>query len=186
MTAVQAIAQQYDAMAAREADRLRTHPMERALTLDALVSHLDFSKAKPKLADIGGATGGYAFALAELGAEVHLRDLAPALVELAQAEDARRGGMLASVGVGSALDPDLFGAQHAGTFDGVLLLGPLYNLLERSERLRALELALREHPPVVREPQVALLLHALALLLVAARLRDDALLAEDVERRSHA
>lgn len=127
-TDVSGTAALYDAIAAREADRLRMHPIERALTLDAIRTHI--KPAGAKVADIGGATGGYAFPLADLGALVHLRDIAPRLIAIAAAEQDKRSlesrAQLASIAVGSALD-ELFSAEEK--FDAVLLLGPLYHLV---------------------------------------------------------
>jgi len=155
-----ATAAQYDANDEHEADRLRLHPMERALTLDAIVQHLEISVPEHpesqsrclKIADIGGATGVYAFALADIcatqriQADIHLRDLAPKLVALAQIEQDRRiksaSPTLASLAVGSALNADLFPATEHCTFNAVLLLGPLYHLIEHYERITALKYAI--------------------------------------------
>ena len=49
----------------------------------------------------------------------------------------------------------------------------------------AFEFALREHPPIIREPQVALQLHMLALSFIGVWTCEYSLLTEDVERRSH-
>jgi hypothetical protein len=152
----------YDSMAANEADRLRLHPMERALTLDTIINYLESpdevvqagnrETKQLKIADIGGATGAYAFALADhLGSsvEVHLRDLSPNLIARANEEQSRREDVnpplpkLASIAVGSALNPGLFPRDAQGTFDAVLLLGPLYHLVHHDERVEALKIALQ-------------------------------------------
>lgn len=85
--------------------------------------------ARPaRLLDVGGGPGAYSLWLAELGYEVALVDPVERHIEQALAagvRDARRG-------VAGNLE---FADQ---SFDGVLLLGPLYHLQERSDRLIAL------------------------------------------------
>ncbi len=86
--------------------------------------------APARLLDIGGGPGVYAGWLAELGYDVHLVDPVPVHVEQATARSS--GRFSAAVGDARSLD-------HAdGSIDAVLLLGPLYHLTERGDRLRAL------------------------------------------------
>ena len=94
--------------------------------------------APPALvADIGGGPGRYALWLAGQGYRVEHRDLMPLHVrQLAQ--DA--GGLAGlRTAVGDARDLDLGDA----CVDAVLLLGPLYHLRRRADRLRALAEARR-------------------------------------------
>ncbi len=89
--------------------------------------------AAPALvADIGGGPGRYALWLAGLGYRVEHRDLMPLHVrQLAQ--DA--GGLAGlHTAVGDARELDLADAS----VDAVLLLGPLYHLRRRGDRVRAL------------------------------------------------
>ncbi len=157
----------YDSMAIQENERLNFHPLEYAMTLDTIERHLDFRRriwstsnsslagSPLKIADIGGATGTYAFALADRGCLVHLRDLSPGLLEIASQKQTERlsqrvdaadgekngGGILASIGGGNALDArSLFPVSEEGSFDATLLLGPL--LLAEDERARAIQNAL--------------------------------------------
>jgi SAM-dependent methyltransferase len=83
------------------------------------------------VADIGGGPGRYALWLAELGYQVEHRDLMPLHVEQLTADAAGSGVRSA---VGDARDVDLPDAS----VDAVLLLGPLYHLLDRADRVRAL------------------------------------------------
>jgi SAM-dependent methyltransferase len=99
---------------------------------------LRFLPAAPALvADIGGGPGRYALWLARLGYRVEHRDLMPLHVRQL-AEDADGLGGLHTA-VGDARDLDLAG----GSVDAVLLLGPLYHLRRRSDRVRALAEARR-------------------------------------------
>jgi SAM-dependent methyltransferase len=88
-----------------------------------------------RVLDAGGGPGAYATWLTELGYEVQLLD--PIALHVDEARAACPG--LAGAVVGDARDlpfPD-------GAFDAALLLGPLYHLQERGDRLRALEEARR-------------------------------------------
>ena len=91
------------------------------------------------LLDIGGAAGAYAFPLASRGYQVHLID--PVELHLMQARSfaSESGIALASIIQGDARRSN-FPADSA---DAILLLGPLYHLVERSDRLQALREARR-------------------------------------------
>jgi SAM-dependent methyltransferase len=85
------------------------------------------------VADIGGGPGRYALWLAELGYRVIHRDLVPTHVHELHEEAANRG-LAIETAVEDARDLTLLDASA----DAVLLLGPLYHLSARSDRLRAL------------------------------------------------
>ncbi|MEW1640786.1 methyltransferase domain-containing protein [Streptomyces sp. NPDC091219] len=89
--------------------------------------------ARARVLDVGGGSGVHAEWLARDGHEVHLLDPVPLHVELA--------GRLPSVAarVGDAREL----AEHDASYDVVLLLGPLYHLPERADRVRALSEARR-------------------------------------------
>lgn len=87
-----------------------------------------------RVLDVGGAAGVYAFWLAERGYTVHLVDPVERLVRLAEEANEGRPRGLASVRVGDARDLPF----DDGSADIVLLLGPMYHLPERADRLRAL------------------------------------------------
>jgi ubiquinone/menaquinone biosynthesis C-methylase UbiE len=92
------------------------------------------------VADIGGGPGRYAVWLAARGHQVHLVDPVALHVEQARAAArARPDAALASAEVGDARALRLPDAS----VDAVLLLGPLYHLVDRAERLRALAEARR-------------------------------------------
>ena len=83
--------------------------------------------------DVGGATGVYAGPLAVAGHAVRVIDPVPDHVAVAGALP----GVSAAVGDARAL------AEPDGSADAVLMLGPLYHLLDRSDRLTAWREALR-------------------------------------------
>ncbi|NDL58051.1 methyltransferase domain-containing protein [Phytoactinopolyspora sp. XMNu-373] len=84
--------------------------------------------------DVGGGAGIHAAPLAQQGYEVHLIDAVPLHVE-----QAREIPDLASASTGDAREL----AWPDDSVDAVLLLGPLYHLTERADRVRALAEARR-------------------------------------------
>jgi SAM-dependent methyltransferase len=89
------------------------------------------------VADVGGGPGRYTHWLADLGYQVVHRDLMP--LHVAQLQRARAAGVNVDSALADARDLDLADAS----VDAVLLLGPLYHLVERADRLRALTEARR-------------------------------------------
>ncbi|MFI1098460.1 class I SAM-dependent methyltransferase [Streptomyces sp. NPDC020917] len=86
-----------------------------------------------RILDVGGGSGVHAQWLAQAGHAVELVDPVPLHVEQA----GRLSGVTARLGDARALDaPD-------ASADAVLLLGPLYHLIERADRVRALAEARR-------------------------------------------
>ena len=91
------------------------------------------------VADVGGGPGRYAVWLSEAGYRVHLID--PVALHIEQARAAT--GKLAGAEVGDARALSLADAS----VDAVLLLGPLYHLPERADRVQALREARRVSKP---------------------------------------
>jgi SAM-dependent methyltransferase len=112
--------------------------LERDRTQDILKRHLSCPPAT--VFDIGGAAGVHALWLARHGYTVHLFDPVPHHVEqaLAASRDQPQHP-IASCSIGDAREID----RPDCSADAVLLLGPLYHLIEREERLRALREAHR-------------------------------------------
>lgn len=124
-----------------ERDRLVSgrNRLELARTRELLARHLPPPPAT--ILDVGGGPGAYAHWLADQGYDVHLIDPVPLHIEQAM----REGGdhPLASARVGDARRLD----HPDASADAVLLLGPLYHLTERPDRLRALREAARVTRP---------------------------------------
>jgi len=118
-----------------------------AFRLEALRSReLILRHAPPppaRVLDVGGAAGAYAFWLAGLGYEVRLIDAAPRLIEVARERNARAPHPLAACCVGDARALE----APAGSAAMVLLLGPLYHLVEAGGRRAALLEAARVLEP---------------------------------------
>lgn len=123
----------------KEAERLSNSwgELERVRTQAILSRHLPAAPAH--IFDIGGGAGVYAFPLAEQGYAVHLVDPVELHLEQARARAAESGVALASVRRGDARQLDI----PANSADAVLMLGPLYHLVEREDRERALREAYR-------------------------------------------
>jgi ubiquinone/menaquinone biosynthesis C-methylase UbiE len=107
-------------------------------TQEILSRHLPEPPAE--IYDVGGGTGAYAFWLARQGFQVHLLELSPENVKLAEKASAGQPGQpLAAIEVADALAlprPD-------ESADAVLLLGPLYHLPQQEDRFTALGEAMR-------------------------------------------
>ena len=86
--------------------------------------------------DIGGAAGVYSFWLAEQGHHVHLRDATPKHINQAKKINSSKENGLTSIAVGDARDLGEFKDDSA---DFILLLGPLYHLVQTKDRLQALK-----------------------------------------------
>lgn len=126
--------------AAVEVDRLSqgTGQLEFARSQEILSRYLPSPPAV--IFDVGGGPGRYAYWLAGQGHVVHLIDGAPLHIEQAQQAAARESlHPLASLSVGDARKLDVVDAS----VDVVLLMGPLYHLTERHDRLAALREARR-------------------------------------------
>jgi ubiquinone/menaquinone biosynthesis C-methylase UbiE len=112
--------------------------LELARTQEIIKRYLP--KAPQTILDIGGGAGVYALWLARLGYTVHLVDVVPLHIEQAlAAADTQPESPLASAQVGDARALDFPDACA----DVVLLLGPLYHLPERDQRVQALHEAWR-------------------------------------------
>ena len=119
----------------RERERLAADPLERDRTQRLLERFLP--PAPARVADVGGGPGHYAGWLADRGYDPVLLD--PMELHLEQAAAA---GVAETV-LGDARDLP----WEDTTFDAVLLFGPLYHLVEREDRVRALGQAARVVAP---------------------------------------
>ena len=128
--------------------------------------------------DVGGAAGAYAFWLAERGYTVHLVDAVPRLVEEARRRNARAKHALASCRVADARQLPFADA----TAELVLLLGPLYHLVDAIDRQRALAEAARVLAPGGVLIAAAISRWASALDGLSRNLLGDARFARIVER----
>ena len=114
-------------------------PIERLRTQEILARVLP--PAPASVLDVGGASGVYASWLAGRGYAVHLIDPVPLHIQQAQAlAESLPKPFTAALGDARGL------AERDGSVDAVMLLGPLYHLLDRGDRV----LAWKEAARVVR------------------------------------
>lgn len=113
-------------------------PIEWSRTLDIFKRFLPPLPAV--ILDIGGGTGAYSRYLLKKGYEVHLVDLVPSHVETARRAMSRIPTSVKwSVDVGNAMELEF----SDGSADIVLLMGPLYHLQKKQDRMKALRECLR-------------------------------------------
>jgi ubiquinone/menaquinone biosynthesis C-methylase UbiE len=111
--------------------------IEETRTRELISRHIP--KPPARVLDVGGAAGAYAFWLGDQGYQVHLIDASRRLVSIAEERNSKADHRLSSCAVG---DARLIQYQDESA-DVVLMLGPLYHLLDRDDRLRALREAFR-------------------------------------------
>lgn len=120
-----------------EDDRMSQNPLEYVRCKDIISRYL--TKNNMCILDVGGATGAYSFWLAKQGHKVNLIDFAQTHIDIAKNREKEKGVRLTSLKVGDARELP----YDDNSFDLVLLMGPLYHLTERSERLKSLREAYR-------------------------------------------
>ena len=101
------------------------------------------SEAPLEIADIGGATGVYSYWLTSQGHNVHLLDLTHSHIEQAKEYGKKHGVSLASYHCGDACHLP----YEDSSYDVVLVMGPLYHLQNRNDRLLCLSEAKRVLKP---------------------------------------
>ncbi len=157
--------------------------LESARTRELIARHAPPPPAT--VLDVGGAAGAYALWLAGAGYRVHLVDAAPRLVEEAARRSAAAPHPLASCRVGDARALDVPDAS----VDFVLLLGPLYHLPARADRVLALREAARVLKPGGRVLAAAISRSASALDGLSRELLSDdrfaAIVARDLRDGQH-
>jgi SAM-dependent methyltransferase len=119
-----------------EHDRLTARPTLELIRTQVLLRRI-LPSAPSRVLDVGGANGVYASWLTGRGYEVELVDPMPLHVEQASAI----GGFSARLGDARQLE------EADNSYDATLLLGPLYHLTDRDDRVRALTEARRVTRP---------------------------------------
>jgi S-adenosylmethionine-dependent methyltransferase len=139
---VEVVQQFYDSNPQMEWERLERHPVEFAVTLRALKDYFPMPPAR--ILDVGGGPGRYSIELTLQGYAVTLIDLSSGNLDLAQAKAAEVGVQIAHIQQGNALDLSSLPDIH---YDAALLLGPLYHLLEKEQRIQAVQQTLARLKP---------------------------------------
>lgn len=121
-----------------EWERLEHHKIEFDITKRYLDEYIQGENLE--IFDIGGGPGRYSLYLAEKGHKVTLLDLSRRNIEVARKKSAERGIMLKNYIHGNALELEEYEAEK---YDVILLMGPLYHLIDKKDRKAAIEGALR-------------------------------------------
>ena len=122
----------YESNVEKEWARLERHRTEFALTARALEK---FMQPASCVLDSGSGPGRYSLLLAALGHKVTLLDISQENLKFAQAKAQEQGVRFKECVCASATDMSMFEDE---SFDAVLLMGPLYHLLDASDRSRCL------------------------------------------------
>ena len=128
----------YDHFAPEEWKRLERHRTEFAVTLKAFD---EFLPSPPcTILDIGGGPGRYSIELARQGYSVTLLDISRESLRLAREKTGEAQVSLTGFSHSNAVD---LSELDSASFEAVLLMGPLYHLLSREERVQAIREAMR-------------------------------------------
>lgn len=117
-----------------EHSRLEHHQLEHDLTWRYLNKYLP---PQGKVLEVGAATGQYTIELAKRGYKITAVDISPALLETCRQKLAE-AGLEREVQLLVADARDLINVAEK-RFDAVLLMGPLYHLIEKADRESALK-----------------------------------------------
>ena len=132
----------YDRSVTMEDGRLHRHQLEHDITLRFFDKYLP---TDARILEIGAATGAYTVQLARRGHSILAVDLSVKLIDKCK-EQVKSAGLQKSVSFAVADARDLSGISESD-FDAVLLMGPLYHLVEESDRLLALTQSLSRLKP---------------------------------------
>jgi len=128
------IAAYYNNDPERENNRLERHQLEFVLTWRYLTKYLP---PQGHFLEIGAATGRYTLGLAKRGCQITAVDMSEKLLEFARQRTLEEGlGKQITFILGDARD---LNSIQKKDFDAVLLMGPLYHLVDERDRKSALK-----------------------------------------------
>ena len=136
MDSIAAVRAFYDENFEHEWERMDRHPIEWHVNLHFIKQYV---QRGDKVLDIGGGPGRYSIELSSMGCDMTLVDLSQGNVDFA-ANAAREKGVSLTAVRANACDLSMF---EDDSFDHVLLMGPLYHLLEDADREQAIREAVR-------------------------------------------
>lgn len=120
-----------------EWERLELHKIEFDITKRYLDEYITGKGLE--IFDIGGGPGRYSMYLAEQGHKVSLLDLSKRNIEVAKEKSSEKGITLENYIHGNALELE----QYEQKYDVILLMGPLYHLVDEKDRRGCIEGALK-------------------------------------------
>lgn len=128
------IREYYDSDVQKEWDRLEKHPFEFRITTDMMDRYI---KPGDRILDIGGGPGRYSIYYAKKGCDVTLIDLSPENVKFALNKSKEMNVHMKAIS-GDAREVDKL---VEGKFDHIFVMGPMYHLLDESDRIKAINAA---------------------------------------------
>lgn len=137
---IQSVREFYNSGPEGEWNRLDREPFEFELTTGMMDRYI---RPGDSILDIGGGPGRYAIYYAKKGCDVTLTDLSDGCIALAEKKAALSGLQLKAHAI-NCLELD---ELDLGQFDHVLLMGPLYHLVDKADRVEAVQIALRHLKP---------------------------------------
>lgn len=135
METLKAVKQYYDNNVMDEWQRIEGRP-EFIITCRFIDRYV---RPGDKVLDIGGGPGRYSIYLAQKGCAVTLFDLSAENIRFAEKKGAELGTRFEAI-VGDARYVE---ERVSGQFDHILLMGPMYHLLEEADRVKAVKGALQ-------------------------------------------
>lgn len=137
---IEAVKAFYNENPQKEWERFDTHPSEFLVTTKMMERLI---RPGERILDIGGGPGRYSLYFAQRGCDVTLLDLSEGNAAFARGKAAQMELPLTTF-VGDAREADTL---IKGEFDHVFLMGPLYHLLEETDRIRAVNAAIKRLKP---------------------------------------
>lgn len=137
---IEIVKQYYDEFAEKEWLRLSGVSFEFEITLRMMKRYI---KPGDSVLDLGGGPGRYSIALAQMGCQVTLVDLSDGNIQVARREAKNAGVKIHSM-TGNVLELETLPLTE---YDHVLLMGPLYHLLEEKDRIQAVQASLQYLKP---------------------------------------
>ncbi|KAE8140205.1 S-adenosyl-L-methionine-dependent methyltransferase [Aspergillus pseudotamarii] len=149
MTDTQVVAEWYNQNAVLEHNRLNACRLEFSVSLRVINQCLEQLRQRHdrplRILDLGGGTGRYAVELARKGHSVTLADISRSELELAKSFAAESGVTLDAIVEADARAIQVYPKEEhprsvftTSTYDFILCQGPMYHLLEDSERTHVL------------------------------------------------
>jgi S-adenosylmethionine-dependent methyltransferase len=126
----------YNSEVQKEWERLELHFIEFELTKRYLNRYI---KTGDRVLDIGGGPGRHSLYIAEKGCDVTLADLSDENVRFALGKAKEKGLNIKAF----PCDARNIDSYAEGSFDSILLMGPMYHLLAEADRIKAVEACLK-------------------------------------------
>ena len=127
---VEIVRKNYDENFQKEWERLEGHNVEFEITKRYIERYI---KPGDKVLDLGGGPGRYSLFMAEMGCDVTLADLSQGNIDFALEKAKEQNLQIKAVCVDARNLENLY----SECYDHILLMGPMYHLLEKDDRIKA-------------------------------------------------